>query len=116
MVGLNRIQLLGQVGGEPDLKYTLSGELRCQLRLGVETFHADEPAAKIEWFRVEARGTWAELVRDRVTKNQSVYLEGALETKSAEGIDGQVRYYTQVQVTFLTLLPRQEIAIDERRA
>lgn len=115
--GLNKVMLIGNVGGIGDstspgdqrhgLRYTANGNSLFAFSLAVNrTFVASEGERReeTEWFEVVAWGKLAETLGQHLQKGRKVYVEGRLATRSWEGPDGQKRYRTEVianQVLFL---------------
>lgn len=122
MVGLNRVVLIGNLGTDPEMRYTPSGSPVASFRLAVNSRFATgegERSEETEWFNVVTWNRTAENCNQMLTKGQSVYVEGRLRTRSWEGQDGQRRYRTEViadRVLFLTprgASPTREGEIEE---
>ena len=104
--GLNKVMLIGNLGADPEMRYTANGNAMTVFRVAVSrTFGGDgERREETEWFRVVAWSKLAELVGQHLQKGRKVFVEGRLSTRSWEGQDGQKRYTTEVvanQVLFL---------------
>ncbi|MDE0231478.1 MAG: single-stranded DNA-binding protein [Chloroflexota bacterium] len=100
---INRVELLGRVGSDPEMRYTASGIAVTQLRLATDRGRRDgEP--ETDWHSVAVWGKLAEAVAEYVQKGQRLYVAGRLVQSSWEGDDGQRRYRTEVhahEVVFL---------------
>jgi single-strand DNA-binding protein len=104
--GLNKVMLIGNLGAEPEMRYTANGSAVTTFRIAVNrSFVGDgERREETQWFRVVAWNKLAELVQAHLGKGQRVYVEGRLSTRSWDGPDGQKRFMTEVianQVLFL---------------
>jgi single-strand DNA-binding protein len=104
--GLNKVMLIGNLGTDPEMRYTANGNAVTTFRLAVNRgFGGDgERREETEWFRVVAWNKLAELVSQHLQKGRKVYVEGRLTTRSWDGPDGQKHYMTEVianQVLFL---------------
>ena len=104
--GLNKVMLIGQLGTDPEMRYTANGSAVTNFRLAVNrSFGSDEGRREeTEWFTVVTWTKLAELVGQHLQKGRKVYVEGRLSTRSWDGQDGQKHYRTEVianQVLFL---------------
>ena len=98
MGSLNRWLGIGNLGADPELKYTKSGQPICNLRIACTDKFKDKSGAlqeKTEWVRVTVFGPQAENCSKYLSKGRSVFVEGRLETRSYEK-DGQKHYATDV--------------------
>lgn len=96
--GINKAILIGMLGNNPEVKYTLSGKAVTNFSLEVqEEWGKEENQQHTEWFDVEARGKGAELMGQYLHHGDYVYLEGILRTDRWEK-DGITYYTTKVVV------------------
>ena len=105
--GLNKVQLIGNLGADPDFRSTPSGTSVVSLRVATtETWNNKDgqQEQKTEWHRVVMWGKLAEIARDYLKKGKQVYLEGRLQTSSWEDRDGQKRYTTEVVANQMLML------------
>ena len=96
--GMNKVILLGNLGADPDLRYTAAGAAVLNLRLATNESYVDknkEPQERTEWHSVVIWGSRAEGLARVLTKGSGVLVEGTLRTSSYEK-DGQKRYRTEV--------------------
>ena len=116
--GLNKVMLIGNLGADPEMRYTANGSAVTTFRVAVSRSFggADgERREETEWFRVVAWNKLAELLGQHLSKGRRVYVEGRLSTRSWDGQDGQKHYITEVvaaQVPVLrrgSILPRSEM-------
>jgi single-strand DNA-binding protein len=105
--GLNRVMLIGNLGTDPEMRYTANGSAVTTFRMAVSRSFggADgERREETEWFTVVTWNKLAELLGQHLQKGRKVYVEGRLATRNWDGPDGQKRYRTEVvanQVLFL---------------
>lgn len=104
MASVNKLTLLGNLGADPELRYTESGQAMCQLRVATQETWKDKQGQqqeRTEWHRVVVFGARAEACAKHLAKGRQVYVEGPLQTRSWEK-DGQKHYVTEVKA--LTVL------------
>jgi len=97
--GVNKVILIGNVGKDPELRYTPSGQAVCDVRLATNENWTDKQGQKqerTEWHSVVLWGKPAEIVKQYVTKGQKLYVEGRLQTRSWDDKDGKKRYMTEI--------------------
>lgn len=105
--GLNRVQLLGNLGQDPELRYTQGGEAVLNLRLATTESYLDRDRQRKErtdWHTVVIWGKRAESLSKFLEKGSRMFVEGSLRTSSYEGRDGQKRYKTDVNALKIILL------------
>lgn len=98
MVGLNRIQLIGRLGRDPELKNTPGGKKVCSFSMAVNRRWKDREGTSQEvtdWFNIEAWERLAEICGEYLKKGSLIFLEGRLQTDSYEE-NGSTRYFTKV--------------------
>jgi len=106
MGSVNKVILVGNLGADPELKYTPSNRPLCNLRIATTDVFKDKSGQrqeKTEWHRVTVWGDTAENCNKYLAKGRSVYVEGRLQTRSYDK-DGQKHYATDVvadRVVFL---------------
>ena len=99
MAGVNKVLLIGNLGKDPELKYTANGTPVCNFSLAV-TDYKD----KTEWFNIVCFNKQAETAGQYLEKGKSIFLEGRLQTRNYDDKDGNKRYVTEVVVTNFTFL------------
>ena len=105
--GLNKVILIGNLGQDPELRYTGNGTAVCNMRLATTESFKDsngEWVDKTEWHNVVAWSRLAEICNEYLRKGSQVYFEGSLQTRSWEDRDGNTRYTTEVKVKEMLLL------------
>ena len=113
MASVNKVILVGNVGRDPELRYTQSGQAVANFSLATtERFQnrSGEREERTEWHRIVAWGRTAELCAQYLSKGRSAYIEGGLRTREWEDRDGQKRRTTEVHVNNVQFLgsPRGE--------
>jgi single-strand DNA-binding protein len=104
---LNRAELIGNLGADPEVRYTPAGQPVANFRVATNRFWTDKKGEKqqsTEWHRIVVWGKLAELCGQYLTKGRQVYLSGRLQTRQWDGRDGEKKYTTEIvadQVTFL---------------
>lgn len=103
--GLNRVMLIGNLGADPELKSGATSVLRLRLATNEKWMGKDgERQERVEWHTVVFFGKRAEGLSKHLSKGESVYVEGRLQTRSWEDNDGNKRYSTEVVGTQLIFL------------
>jgi len=113
MASLNRVMLIGNVGTEPEMRFTPSGNPVTSFRLATNRFYTGpdgERKQETEWFTIVAWKKQAESCNQFLTKGQRVYVEGRLQTRSWEGQDGQKYFRVEVVANRVLFLDRQPLA------
>ena len=114
--GLNKVMLIGNLGTDPEMRYTANGSAVTTFRLAVSRSFGGgegERREETEWFTVVTWNKLAELLGQHLQKGRKVYVEGRLASRSWDGPDGQKRYRTEVvanQVLFLDRAPGAALA------
>ena len=104
---LNKVMIIGNLGGDPEMRYTGNGTAVTNFSVASnrEYTTADgERKQEVQWFRVVTWNRLAEICSQYLTKGRQVYVEGRLQTRSWEGQDGATRYMTELiaqEVKFL---------------
>lgn len=109
---LNKAILIGNVGGDPEIRTVGSGTRVAQFSLATSRNWTDQSGAKqekTEWHRCvvwnSARGSGlADVVEKYVKKGEKIYVEGEIEYRQWQDKDGQTRYTTEIKVKELMLL------------
>jgi len=100
--GVNKAILIGNLGQDPDTRYTPSGNPVVNLNLATDESYKDKSTGqkvpKTEWHRVVVFGKLAEIVSQYCRKGSKLYVEGKMQTRKWQGQDGQDRYTTEVVV------------------
>lgn len=107
MAGVNKVILLGNLGRDPELRYTQGGQAVANFTLATSENWNDKNGERVErteWHRVVVWGKVAELCSKYLSKGRSVYLEGRIQTREWEDKEGQKRYTTEVNAQTVQFL------------
>lgn len=105
--GVNKVILIGNLGSDPEVKYTTSGVPVANVTLATNESWTDkngERQERTEWHRLVIWRKTAEIVGQYLRKGSKIYVEGRLETRSWEDQSGQKKYTTEVVVNDLQML------------
>lgn len=98
-MSLNKAMIIGNLGRDPEMRYTPSGQAVTQFTVAVNRNFKGQDGEwqeETEWFRVVAWGPTGERAAEYLRKGNKVYVEGRLQTRQWEGQDGQKRYTTEL--------------------
>ena len=101
MASVNRVILIGNLGRDPEIRYTQGGEPIANFSMATNEVWTDRSGQKQErtaWHRVEVFGKAAQVVRDYLTKGRQVYLEGSIRYDEWTDKDGNKRNMTKIHV------------------
>ena len=99
--GVNKVILVGNLGNDPDVKYTQGGMAVCRISLATTSVRKDRDGnqqERTEWHRVVFFGKLAEIAGEHLRKGSQVYVEGSLRTRKWQDQSGQDRYTTEIVV------------------
>jgi single-strand DNA-binding protein len=112
MATLNKVLLIGNVGTDPEMRFTPNGNAVTSFRIAtnrVYTTSEGERKQETEWFTVVTWRKLAESCNQFLTKGQRVYVEGSLRTRVWEGQDGQRRSRVEVVANRVLFLDKQAV-------
>lgn len=122
MPALNRVQLIGRLGKDPESKYTPTGKRVTHFSLAVSHRWASSGESKeyTEWVNIEAWGRLGEVCQEYLKKGSLIYLEGRLKTEKYDD-KGETKFFTKVvalTLQFLDKKPAEEpvMAVEEETA
>ena len=107
MGSLNKVQLIGNLGRDAELRYTPGGAPVGTLNLATTESWKDktgQQVEKTEWHRVVLWGKTAESLNEYLKKGKQVYIEGRLQTRQWDDKDGNKRYTTEIRADHVVLL------------
>ena len=109
MPALNRVQLIGRLGKDPESKFTPTGKKVTHFSLAISQRWKTSGEMKeyTEWVNVEAWGRLGEVCQEYLKKGSLVYLEGRLKTEKYED-KGETKYYTKVVALALQFLDKKD--------
>ena len=100
---INKVELLGRVGTDPEMRYTPGGTAVTNLRLATDRYRKDAED-ETDWHNVVVWNGTAEAVNQYVSKGQRIYVAGRLVQNSWDGDDGQRRHRTEVHANEVVFL------------
>ena len=114
---LNKVQLIGNLGADPDTRYMPSGKAVTNIRIATSEQWKDkstgDPMEKTEWHSVVFFDKIAEIAAEYLRKGSKVYIEGKLQTRKWEDKDGKDRYTTEIIAQNMLMLDGKQGG-DER--
>ena len=98
--GVNKVILIGNLGADPETRYTAGGSAVTNVRLATTDSWRDkqsgEQQERTEWHRVVFWGRLAEIAAEYLRKGSQIYVEGRIQTRKWQGQDGQDRWTTEI--------------------
>jgi len=107
--GVNKAILIGNLGQDPELRYTQSDTAVCNMRVATTDSYTDRDGNEVEqteWHNVVAWGRLAEICNEYLEKGSRAYFEGSMQTRSWDDRDGNTRYTTEVKAQEVQFLGR----------
>lgn len=106
MAGYIKLTAIGNLGSDPEMRYTPTGKAFTSFSLAVNTSYSrdGEKHESTEWLRCTCWGQLAELAAQYLSKGKKALIDGSLSTRSWEGADGSKRYSVEVNVQNLQFL------------
>ncbi len=106
--GINKVILVGNLGGDPEVRYMPNGNAVTNVTLATSDSWKDKQSGQMqertEWHRVVFFNRLAEIAGEYLRKGSKVYVEGALRTRKWQGQDGQDRYTTEIVASEMQML------------
>ena len=109
MASLNKVQLIGRLGRDPETRFTTKGTKVTNFSVAVDRrWRASDGAVKedTDWFNVVAWGRLAEICQEYLSKGRLVYIEGRLQTDRYE-VEGETKFFTKVVARNMQMLERK---------
>jgi single-strand DNA-binding protein len=113
MASLNKVMIIGNIGNEPEMRFTPNGNPVTSFRVATNRAYTTvdgERREETEWFTVVAWGRLAEQCNQFLAKGRRVYAEGRLRTHMWESQDGQRHYRTEIVANRVLFLDRRGTA------
>jgi single-strand DNA-binding protein len=107
MASVNKVILVGNLGADPELRYTNTGTAVANLRIATNEQWTDkngERQSRTEWHNIVAWGKLGEICGKYLKKGRSIYIEGRLQTRTWDDQSGQKRYTTEVVAQVMQML------------
>jgi len=116
MASLNKAMIIGNLGADPEVRYTQSNTALATFNVATTERYKDSNGdlkENTEWHRIVCWGRLAELAQQYLRKGSPVYIEGSIQTRQWEDKDGQKRYTTEIKAFAMQLLgSRQDSGMD----
>ena len=115
--GLNKVMLIGNLGADPEIKYSPGGTPIANLRLATNESRKNSEGEwedRTEWHRVVIFGKQAEFCKDYLRKGSKIFIEGRIQTRSWDDKNGQKHYMTEVVSYNMVMLDQkgQDVSIN----
>lgn len=107
MAGVNKVILVGNLGRDPEVRYTKSGQAVASFSLATSerwTGKDGNKEEKTEWHRIVAWGKLGEICGEYLSKGKQIYIEGRLQTREWEDNDGNKKQTTEIVANNMTML------------
>jgi len=104
---LNKVMLIGNLGADPETRFTQDGTCVCNLRLATtEKFKSRDgnQQERTEWHRIVMWGRLGEIANQYLSKGSRVYIEGKIETRKWQDRDGNDKYTTEIRANEMKML------------
>jgi len=112
MASINKVILIGNLGRDPEVRYTPNGSAVCNVSVATtrnwKNKDSGERMEETEWHRVVFFDRLAEIAGEYLKKGRSVYVEGRLRTRKWQDKDGKDQYTTEVMATEMQMLGSRE--------
>jgi single-strand DNA-binding protein len=111
MASVNKVILVGNLGRDPETRYTTGGDAVTNIRVATTDTWKDkngEKQEKTEWHTVVFFGRQAEIAGEYLKKGRQVYVEGRLQTRKWQDKEGQDRYTTEIVADRMQMLGSRE--------
>jgi single-strand DNA-binding protein len=112
MASVNKVILIGNLGADPETRYSASGDAICNIRIATTETWKDKQSGErresTEWHRVVFYRKLAEIAGQYLKKGSQVYIEGRIKTRKWQDKDGNDRYSTDIEATDMTMLGKRE--------
>lgn len=108
MASVNKVILVGNLGADPETRYTATGDAVCNIRLATTDSWKDKSSGEkreaTEWHRVVFYRKLAEIAGQYLKKGSQVYLEGRIKTRKWQNKEGVDQYTTEIEATEMQML------------
>ena len=112
MAGINKVILVGNLGRDPEMRYTQNGVAVCSFSLATSESYKDrtsgEKVTQTEWHNIILWRGLAETAEKYLRKGSSVYIDGKIRTRKWEDQQGQTRYTTEIIADTMQMLDRRD--------
>lgn len=111
MASVNKVILIGNLGRDPEVRYTQNGTAVANFTLATNEVWNDkagERQERTEWHRIVVWGKQAEIAREHLAKGKQVYVEGSIQTRQWDDREGNKRTTTEIKALRVVMLGRAE--------
>jgi single-strand DNA-binding protein len=112
MASVNKVIIVGNLGADPETRYTPGGDAVTNIRVATTDKWKDKASGEMkeatEWHRISFFGRLAEVAGEYLKKGSQVYIEGSLRTRKWQDKDGQDKYSTDIRGDVMQMLGRRE--------
>lgn len=111
MASLNRVEIIGRLGRDPELKYSQNGAAICRLNVATDESYTDREGNRVqkaEWHSVVVFQKAAEHCSQYLSKGSLVFVEGSLSTREWQDQQGQKRYSTEIKAQRVQFLDKKD--------
>ena len=117
--GLNKVLIIGNLGNDPEIKYTQSGSPVANLSIATSEKWKDknsgEQKEQVEWHRIVLFSRLAEIAEQYLKKGSKVFVEGKLQTRDWEDSEGKKRYTTEIIAREMSMLDSRQGAENSQQ-
>lgn len=113
-MSFNKIIIVGNLGRDPDLRYTPQGTPVCSFTLATNEKRKSDASETVTWFRVTLWGQMAENANVHLTKGRAVFIEGRLRVEEWNDRNGQARYTLEVHATDMQFIGQKSEVSDQK--
>jgi len=116
-MSINKVILIGRLGADPEIRYTLDGKPVATFRIATNEviIRNGEKEILTEWHRIVAFGRLAEICGEYLSKGSQVYIEGKIRTRKFEDRQGNQRYVTEIIADKLQILDKKSQTESEKK-
>ena len=111
MASVNKVILIGNLGRDPEVRYTQNGTAVANFTLATNEVWNDksgERQERTEWHRIVVWGKQAEIAREHLSKGKQVYIEGSIQTRQWDDREGHKRTTTEIKAQRLMMMGRAD--------
>ena len=119
MAGINKAILIGNLGSDPEVRYTQTGTAVATFNIATSDQWKDKDSGEMkkrtEWHRIVAWGRLGEICGEYLSKGRQVYIEGRIQTRDWEDKDGNKRYTTEIVASQMQMLGSRDDSYGNNR-
>lgn len=119
MASVNKAIIVGNIGKDPDVRYSASGDAMCNITVATSENWKDKATGEkkelTEWHRISFFGKLAEIAGQYLKKGSQVYVEGSIRTRKWTDKEGQERYTTEIRGDEMKMLGGKSESQQEQR-